>query len=655
MGTGKPEHPRLHLHHVIEELVFLVQEDAGARRGGDPFGRADMIEMGMRVEQGLAGQVEPLQRAQDQLRIVSRVDHEGTPGLLAPEHGAIALEDADRESLYDHHPVPESVERTDYVSRKVPQRATEVMVLERPPIYAPRVAAATSHALATQTALELLRQGGSAADAAVGAGAVLTVVEPWASHLGGDAFAIVWDGAEKRARAIQGSGEAPRGISVGLMQAAGRIPLRGAMPVTVPGMVGAWFHLLASRGRLTPAQVFGPAIALAADGFPVGGRWEKVFRLQREVVRGDPALAGLEVTAGTRVRQPDLAASMRRLADEGADAFYRGALAVRIAEEVGARGGALRLDDLRRHETEEVEPLATDLESCRLLEQPPPSQGGMVLAMLLALEEADIRGWRIEGTDARALAREIHLQVETYRRVRADRDRHLCDPRFGGAPLDRMLERWTEREPAAGFLDGIDLHRTTALAPPAAIEDVRDTTYLCVVDAGGNAVSWIQSIFHPFGAGFVVPGTGIILNNRLNGFSLDPSSPNIMAPGKRTVHTLNAWMALRDGRPWLIGGTPGAERQIQTNVQALRARVARNLPLAEALRMPRWGLDEQDRIAIEGRLPREARRRLERYGHRVVRVGPWDGSGYVQAIERLEDGGWMACTDPRGEGMAAGF
>ena len=528
-------------------------------------------------------------------------------------------------------------------------------MLERPPIHAPHAAAATSHPLATQAALELLRLGGTAADAAVGAGAVLTVVEPWASHLGGDAFAIVWDSEPKRAFALQGSGEAPRGIPVGLIQAAGRIPLRGGMPITVPGLVGAWFHLLATRGRLSAAQVFGPAIALASEGFPVGGRWEKVFRLQREIVRNDPTLAGLEVTVGSWVRQPDLARSLRLLADEGADAFYRGVLAERIVDEVGRQGGVLSRDDLRRHETEEVEPLAAELDGCRLLGQPPPSQGVMVLAMLLALEEADILGWRIEGTAPRALAREIHLQVETYRRARAERDRKLCDPRFAGAPLDRALERWVGREHAGEILKSIDLHRTNPVVPAATVEDVRDTTYLCVVDAGGNAVSWIQSIFHPFGAGFVVPQMGILLNNRMNGFSLDPASPNVLTPGKRPVHTLNAWMALRDERPWLIGGTPGGERQIQTNVQVLRARIARNMPLAEALRMPRWGMDEQERIAIEARLPREARRRLERYGHRVVRVGPWDGSGFVQAIERLEDGGWGACTDPRGEGLAAGF
>jgi gamma-glutamyltranspeptidase / glutathione hydrolase len=529
------------------------------------------------------------------------------------------------------------------------------MVLERPPVYVPHAAAATAHPLATQAALDLLRRGGSAADAAVGAGAVLTVVEPWASHIGGDGFGIVWDAAERRARAIQGSGEAPRGVRVEMLQAAGRIPLRGAMSITVPGMVGAWFHLLEARGRLPVHEVFAPAIALAADGFPVGGRWEKVFRRERELVGADALLTSCEATAGSFVRQPELAATLRRLADEGADAFYRGELGARIAEAVAERGGALALDDLRRHETEEVEPLAVDLEGLRLLEQPPPSQGAMVLAMMVALEEADVRGWRIEGTDARALAREIHLQVETYRRARAYRDHWLCDPRVASDSQLRRIDHWLSPEHAAGTCDRIDLYHRRDIVPSSPAEDVRDTTHLCVADGDGNAVSWIQSIFHPFGAGFVVPGTGIILNNRMNGFSLDPVSPNVVAPGKRPIHTLNAWMALRDGRPWLVGGTPGAERQIQTNVQILRARAARNLPLAEALRMPRWGIDEQERIALEGRIPREVRRRLERYGHTVVRVGPWEGSGFVQAIERLPDGGWAACTDPRGEGLAAGF
>jgi gamma-glutamyltranspeptidase/glutathione hydrolase len=200
----------------------------------------------------------------------------------------------------------------------------------------------------------------------------------------------------------------------------------------------------------------------------------------------------------------------------------------------------------------------------------------------------------------------------------------------------------------------MDLERAS-VPQGGAGADVGDTTYLCVADGDGNIVSWIQSIFHPFGAGFVVPGTGIILNNRMYGFSLDPSSPNRLEPGKRTVHTLNSWMLLRDGRPWVVGGTPGAEKQIQTNAQILRARLVHSMKLADVLRAPRWGIDEKDRVAIEGRGPADVRRRLKRRGHAVVRIGPWEGSGFVQAIERLDGGGWMACTDPRGDGLAVGL
>jgi gamma-glutamyltranspeptidase/glutathione hydrolase len=344
----------------------------------------------------------------------------------------------------------------------------------------------------------------------------------------------------------------------------------------------------------------------------------------------------------------------------------------------------MTLDDLRAHETDEVDPLAMRVENppgahaLILLEQPPVSQGAMVPAILMCMEEADRRGLAISGTDPRATAREIHLQVEVYRRIRADRDLWFCDSRSAPASFEAQLAGWMSGAGATATVAAIE----AGLAPvSAAVREAkaaeareakarrkkagrsgaqrsrlpRDTTYLCVVDAQGNAVSWIQSIFHPFGAGWVVPGTGILLNNRMTGFSLDPGSPNRIAPRKRTIHTLNPWMVLRDGTPWVIGGTPGAEAQVMVNVQVLRARIARSAPLVEAIRAPRWHLDAADRVHIEARFPREVRRRLERRGHTVVRDGPWDGPGFFQAIERLDGGGWLACTDPRGEGLAIGM
>jgi gamma-glutamyltranspeptidase / glutathione hydrolase len=522
-------------------------------------------------------------------------------------------------------------------------------VIERPPIRSPRAAAATAHPLATESAIHIMRQGGSAADAAVGAGAVLTVVEPWASHVGGDGFAIVWDAAAGRARAIQGSGAAP--MRTDPARVPHGIPLRGGIPITVPGAVGAWFHLLERMGRLPVAQVFAPAISVALDGFPAGGRWERTARLHRDVAASDPVLAGLflrdglPVPAGAWVRQPDLAATLTALAAGGAGAFYEGALGERIVAAIRDRGGWLSAGDLAAHRTREEEPVSFDMDGrapaagrgeragrpasggVTVFEQPPPSQGGMVLEILRWLDAAD-HGSRAAApgeSPIRTMAREMHMQILAYREAFARREGKFADP---GA---------TGRD---------------AASPDGA---TRDTTSLCVVDPDGNAVSWIQSIFHPFGAGFVVPGTGIILNNRMTGFSLDPASANCLAPGKRPVHTLNAWMVTRGGAPWLLGGTPGAEHQVQTNVQVLRARIVHSHPLAEALRAPRWGIDARGRVAVESRLPREARRRLESLGHPVVRVGPWDGSGFVQAIERLDEGGWLAATDPRGEGLAAGF
>jgi len=562
-------------------------------------------------------------------------------------------------------------------------------MLERPPIHAPRAAVATAHPLASEAALAILRLGGSAADAAVAAGAALTVVEPWASQIGGDAFAIYWDAASGRARAIQGSGIAPAGVDVRSILAGGSIPLRGGMPITVPGMVGAWFRLHKECGRLAIEDVLAPAIRLAGEGFPVSARWEMMARLLRPVIESDPGISALffregrVVREGDWVRQPDLAATLEELARKGPATLYGGPLGKRIAREIQARGGVMSIEDLAAHETEVIEPLSIEIDTgnagpVRVLEQPPVSQGGMVLAILRVLEQAGRQGLVFTGEGPGPAAREIHLQVEAYRRIRAERDRWFGDPRFADPPLDARIEEWLSKEHAAKVFATIDPRRAgeVSLEPDAGEgamgssdaprrkdarskspgrPEPRETTYACVVDTEGNAVSWIQSIYHRFGAGWMVPGTGILLNNRMNGFSLDPSSPNRLEAGKRPIHTLNTWMVLRDGKPWLIGGTPGAQAQIMVNVQILRARLARSVPLARALQAPRWEIDLKDRICLEGRFPREVRRRLERRGHSVLRVGPWNGPGFYQAIERLEGGGWSGCTDPRGEGLAIGF
>jgi len=411
-------------------------------------------------------------------------------------------------------------------------------VLARPPVLAPSAVAATSHPLASAAAFGALHDGGSAADAAVAAGAVLCVVEPWASHLGGDGFALTWDAGLTRARAIQGSGIAPQRTDPGAFADKDGIPLRGPLSIAVPGMIGAWFHLLSTRGRLPVDKVLASAITLADEGFPVNDRWERTGREYRELIDSDPCLVVLfgdksnPVKEGSRIRQPDLAESLRGLARDGVSHFYEGELGERVVADIRARGGILELGDLSTHTTEETEPLSVDLEGCTLLEQPPVSQGIMVLATMLALEEADRRGWFIDEDSVRAMAREFHLQIEIYRRVRTYRDLFLLDPRFANAKQKWRLEHWIDPKHAAGTIDRIDVDRVVPIPPPPQATDLGDTTYLCVADGEGDIVSWIQSIFHPFGAGFVVPGTGIIMNNRMNGFSLDQNHRTGSSPGR---------------------------------------------------------------------------------------------------------------------------
>ncbi len=529
------------------------------------------------------------------------------------------------------------------------------------PVLAPTAAVATAHPLATTAALRILDRGGTAADAAVAVSAVLCVVEPWASHVGGDAFGLVWDAGRSRARAIQGSGRAPKGIDSAKYAARDCVDLRGGGSVAVPGMVGAWSHLHATRGRLPFEEVLAPAIALASDGFPVNRRWQRIGRLQSAVIESDRHLLDLfgsktkPVRFGDQVRQPELAETLRNLGRDGAAYLYDGPLGAEMAREVQLRGGSLTVEDLHEHETEEADPLSAEVSGFELIEQPPVSQGVMVVAAMRALEATDQLGWQLDGNSPLASARETHLQVEVYRRVRAYRDRFFCDPGFATSKLLRRFDHWVSAEHARGTAERIDPSRTVPIGTSPSTREVRDTTYFCVADGEGDVVGWIQSIFHPFGAGFVIPGTGILLNNRICGFSFDLESPNRIEAGKRTVHTLNSWMVLRDGHPWLVGGTPGAEHQIQTNIQILRSRLVRSIDLAAAIDAPRWMLDEKDRLALEGRHVSKVRQQLARIGHETIRIGPWDGSGFVQALERLEGGGWLACVDPRGEGLSAGY
>lgn len=495
---------------------------------------------------------------------------------------------------------------------------------------------ATPHYLATDAGAAVLRDGGNAMDAAVAANLVLGVVAPYTCGIGGDCFAIVWNGA---LHGYNGSGRAPAAATrEAVLARHATMPRHGPVPVTVPGAVDAWFALLERFGSRSFAALAEPAVAYARGGFPLTDAGA------RRVQAGRPAEAGWgeweeiygRAGPGGRLLQPGLARTLEIVAAGGPEAFYRGGVGAAVAGHVQGLGGFLDAGDLAGHSGEWVEPLNGRYRDLVVAELPPNSQGS---AALLALHLLDQAGpLPPDGPE-----RHDRL-IEAVTVALAERDRHLTDP--------------AHMRVASGLLADPD-HAKSA-APAAAPATGRgtdgDTAYLCAVDGDGLCVSLIQSNFNGFGSGVTVPGLGINLHNRGAYFSLDPEHVNVLAPGKRTLHTLMPALALRDGRPRLVFGTMGADGQLQTQVQLLARLVDDGADPAAAIDAPRWVVDPGDHsVRIENRFPDTLLEGLRRAGHRLEMLGPYeDPMGHAQVI-RIDPDGLTAASDPRCEGLAAGF
>lgn len=520
---------------------------------------------------------------------------------------------------------------------------------------------ATAHPLATLAGVEVLRAGGNAVDAAIAAAGVTAVVLPQMCGLGGDAFLLVYQADRGRVTAIAGAGPAPRAASPELYRRRGyrTMPLEGMLSVSVPGAVDAWACAVALAGTRPLRDLLEPAISYAEEGFVVTPALAADIRAHQVKLEADAAArevylpGGRPPRPGEILRQPDLARSLRRVAQDPGD-LYRGELARRLVACSEAAGGLFTLEDLASYRSEVGEPLATTYRGVTVCQTTFPSQGFILLEELNILE-----GFDLAGVD-RAVA--IHLMVEAKKLAFADRLRFAGDPRHVPFPLGRLLSK----EYAARRRQEIDPGRARSSWLPASGEGEGDTTYLAVVDGHGNAVSLIHSLSLAFGSGVMIPGTGILLNNRAGrGFSLLEGHPNCLGPGKRTVHTLNCFLAFRDGHLWLVGGTPGGDGQPQWNMQVLVALLDWGLDPAAAVELPRWtshpGTDpahwgEGEELRVENRLSPGVVEELQRLGHPVRLVGPWAGGGAVQLIWR--DASTRVLTgvsDPRAEGLALGI
>jgi gamma-glutamyltranspeptidase/glutathione hydrolase len=519
--------------------------------------------------------------------------------------------------------------------------------------WATRGAVATAHQYASLAGIEALRAGGNAVDAAIAAGAVLMTVKPWSGHLGGDVFMLIHRPGEEVV-AINGSGAAPAAATAEQYRDLGGIPTHGLLAASVPGTVRAWQTALERYGSLPLGDLLQPAIEHAARGVPVSPAIRRGLAFDAATARHYPdaarvLLPGGDVpNVGDIFRQPGLAQTLRRIAQYGPDDFYSGALAREMAHYMAAHGGLLTAADLAAHQSEVTAPLTVNYRGYTVVEQPLPSQGLIVLLALNILRQFDVAAL------GQGSAETTHLLIEALRLAFADRLRYAGDPRCVDVPLDWLLSDEHAREQAAS----IDLRQ--ARAPELALAAHPDTTYLCAADADGMQVSYIHSLYGS--CGVILGETGVLMNNRMLGFTLEEGHPNCLAPNKRPVHTLNQYMVQRDGHTILIGGTPGAHWQVQTNLQVLVNVLDFGMDVQEAIEAPRFIMGDQLEAAsptvnAEARFSEDTVAGLRERGHQVQTIDPWEAGGSVQLIARDPASGvYRAATEVRrGGGSVLGF
>jgi gamma-glutamyltranspeptidase / glutathione hydrolase len=524
---------------------------------------------------------------------------------------------------------------------------------------------AAAHPLAVQAGLDILKKGGTAADAAIAVNAALGFLEPMSNGIGGDVFVMVWDAKTKKLYGLNGSGRAPSALTVAEVppEPDGTIPVYSPYAWTVPGTVAGWFDLHDRFGKLPMKDILAPAVAMAREGEPVpqviAGAWERSVR----VFGGKPGFADVFLPSGRAPREgeifrnPALARALELIAKDGPKAFYAGPIAESIVAFSNENGGFFSMADLASHRSEWVEPIGTTYRGVTLWELPPNDQGLAALEMLNILETFDLAAMGRDSADF------WHVMVEAKKIAFEDRAKYYADPAFAKVPVEGLLSK----DYAAARAKLIDMRRALPRieAGSPSLAD-GDTTCFSVEDADGNMVSMIQSNYTGFGSGYVVADWGFGLQDRGALFSLKSGSPNRLEPGKRPFHTIIPAMITRDGRPWIAFGLMGGDMQPQGHVQIVVNLVDFKMNLQEAGDAPRYyhtGSSEPTGtlmstggvLHLESGVDWAIRRELIARGHRIQDINPQSFGGY-QAVSRDLAGGVLAgASESRKDGCAAGY
>lgn len=522
--------------------------------------------------------------------------------------------------------------------------------------------ACTSQPLATQVALDILKAGGNAIDAAIAANALLGLVEPTGNGVGGDIFAIVWDEETKQLYGLNGSGRSPRSLTIDYFKenSLTKIPAYGPLPVSVPGCVDGWFELHRRFGSMEMKKILNPAISYAREGFPVteliayywagGARNLSRFPNVAEVYMP----GGKAPSKGEIFKNPYLANTLEKIAEGGRDAFYKGEIARTIGAFMEEQGGFLSYDDLASHSSEWVEPVSCSYRGYDVWELPPNGQGIAALQILNIMEGFDVANMGFGSSEY------IHHFVEAKKLAFEDRAKYYADPAFNDLPVDELISK----EYAKLRRELIDPEGASRNLDAGEVEH-GNTIYLTVADKQGNMVSLIQSNYRGLGSGMCPPGLGFILQDRGELFSLEEGHFNVYEPGKRPFHTIIPAFITKDGKPWMSFGVMGGSMQPQGHAQIVINMIDFGMNLQEAGDAPRIRhggssqptgskMNDGGVVNLESGIPYESIRELARKGHTVqYAVGGY--GGYQAILWDEQKGVYFGASESRKDGAAAGY